>query len=44
MRERPRSDAITLASDPYLLLRPEGAWDDPGVLERSAARPATNPY
>ncbi|MDC8972729.1 GNAT family N-acetyltransferase [Mycobacterium marinum] len=42
--KRPRSDAITLASDPYLLLRPEGAWDDPGVLERSAARPATNPY
>ena len=28
--------------DPLELLRPEGAWDEAGVLDRSAARPATN--
>jgi hypothetical protein len=31
-------------SDPYLLVRPEGRWDEPGILDRSAARPATNPH
>lgn len=36
----PRPDAITLASDPYTLMRPEGRWHVPGVLERSALRPA----
>jgi predicted GNAT family N-acyltransferase len=39
----PKPDAITLASDPYLLMRPEGRWHAPGVLERSAARPAKRP-
>jgi predicted GNAT family N-acyltransferase len=38
----PPNDAITLDSDPYLLLRPEGAWDEAGVLERSAERPPAN--
>jgi predicted GNAT family N-acyltransferase len=37
-------DAITIDTDPLVMLRPEGAWDRPGVLDRSAARPATNPY
>jgi predicted GNAT family N-acyltransferase len=39
----PGADSITVDSDPYHIIRPEGAWDIPGVLERSAARPATNP-
>jgi predicted GNAT family N-acyltransferase len=39
----PPADAVTIDSDPLTILRPEGAWDRPGVLDRSAARPATNP-
>ena len=39
----PPADALSLDSDPMVLVRPEGAWDRPGVLDRSAARPATNP-
>jgi predicted GNAT family N-acyltransferase len=35
----PPADAITIDADPFVLLRPEGAWDRPGVLDRSAARP-----
>ncbi len=30
---QPEADAITLGQDPFLLLRPEGDWDRPGVLE-----------
>ncbi len=40
----PHPDAITVMSDPYLIVRPEGSWDTPGVLDNSASRPATNPY
>ena len=40
---QPPADAITLKTDPMVILRPEGAWDEPGPLDRSAARPATNP-
>ncbi|HZZ87946.1 MAG TPA: GNAT family N-acetyltransferase [Caulobacteraceae bacterium] len=40
----PPADAVTIDSDPLTILRPEGAWDRPGVLDRSAARPATNPH
>jgi predicted GNAT family N-acyltransferase len=40
----PPDDAVTIDSDPLVVLRPEGAWDRPGVLDRSAARPATNPH
>ena len=35
---------ITLTSDPYLILRPEGRWDEPGALDLSTSRPATNPH
>jgi hypothetical protein len=35
--------AITLGSDPYLVIRPEGRWHLPSVLEKSAARPHTRP-
>jgi predicted GNAT family N-acyltransferase len=36
-------DAITLEAGPMIILRPEGRWDEPGVLEKSQLRPATNP-
>lgn len=39
----PHAHALTIDSDPLVLLRPEGAWDLPGVLDRSSSRPATNP-
>jgi predicted GNAT family N-acyltransferase len=39
----PCDDAITLDSDPYLIIRPEGDWDRPGVLDLSAGRPASSP-
>ena len=29
---------ITLSDDPYVLIRPEGQWDVPGILELSATR------
>jgi len=35
----PPPDAITVDADPFVLLRPEGAWDRPGVLDRPVARP-----
>lgn len=41
---KPHEDAITLTSDPYVIIRPEGEWDEPGVLDDSAARPPTNPH
>jgi len=34
-------DAVGLGDDPYVLLRPEGRWDRPGVLDRSAQRGST---
>jgi predicted GNAT family N-acyltransferase len=40
----PHDDALTVNSDPYVLVRPEGLWDQPGALDRSAARAATNPH
>jgi predicted GNAT family N-acyltransferase len=32
-------DAITMESGPYTIVRPEGDWDRPGILEKSAERP-----
>ena len=29
---------MTLNDDPYVLIRPEGQWDSPGILELSASR------
>jgi len=37
---QPHPDAITIETDPYVLIRPEGRWHVPGILERSAARAA----
>jgi GNAT superfamily N-acetyltransferase len=39
----PHEDPITRMSDPYVIIRPEGRWDVPGVLDRSSDRAATNP-
>lgn len=30
--------SITLEADPYIIIRPEGLWDQPGVLESSSSR------
>jgi predicted GNAT family N-acyltransferase len=30
--------SISLDDDPYVIIRPEGRWDVPGILERSARR------
>jgi predicted GNAT family N-acyltransferase len=38
----PHPDALSLDSDPYELIRPEGEWDMPGVLEKSMARPVSS--
>ena len=35
-----RADALTIDSNPYVLMRPEGEWDKESVLDRSALRPA----
>jgi predicted GNAT family N-acyltransferase len=39
----PHPEGITVDSDPYLIIRPEGRWEKQGVLEKSAVRPPTNP-
>nr|WP_321440889.1 N-acetyltransferase [uncultured Hyphomonas sp.] len=31
-------DALPMEADPYQIIRPEGAWDAPGVLDASAER------
>ena len=36
-------DAVSLEADPYVLIRPEGRWHVPGILESSASRAATSP-
>jgi predicted GNAT family N-acyltransferase len=35
--------AIAIGGDPYVMIRPEGRWHLPGILERSATRAVTNP-
>jgi predicted GNAT family N-acyltransferase len=40
----PHRAPITMESDPYLIIRPEGDWDIPGVLEQSSTRPVTSPH
>ncbi len=39
----PHADPISLYSDPMVIDRPEGDWDHPGILERSAERGVTRP-
>jgi len=40
----PHPHPLTMDSDPLVLIRPEGDWDKPGVLDLSASRPPTNPH
>ena len=35
---QPHPDAITLGAIPYKVIRPEGRWHVPGILDASAAR------
>lgn len=37
----PSENAISLETDPYVLIRPEGDWDRPSVLEASVEREAS---
>ncbi len=39
----PHPDPITLDSDPYEIIRTEGSWHIPGVLDASATREVTSP-
>lgn len=39
----PHPDAVRIGVDPYKLIRPEGRWHRPGILESSAARKVTRP-
>jgi predicted GNAT family N-acyltransferase len=39
----PHPDPITMDTDPYLIIRPEGDWEEEGVLDESAERPVTTP-
>jgi predicted GNAT family N-acyltransferase len=36
-------DAITIETDPYVAIRPEGRWHVSGILERSSKRPVSAP-
>ena len=36
-------EAITLGAPPFVIIRPEGRWDIPGILEQSSSRPVTRP-
>jgi len=40
----PHAHPLTPETDPLILIRPEGKWDEPGVLDLSASRPPTNPH
>ena len=39
----PHPNAITVENGAYVILRPEGDWDQPGILEISATRPVRDP-
>lgn len=39
----PHPDAIRIGTDPFVIIRPEGRWHQPGILERSSSRPASRP-
>jgi predicted GNAT family N-acyltransferase len=36
-------DALSISADPMVLVRPEGRWEQPGVLDFSRERTPTNP-
>jgi predicted GNAT family N-acyltransferase len=39
----PNPNAVKLGMDPYVLMRPEGRWDRPGILDQSAIRSGRKP-
>ena len=39
----PHPERLSMHSDPMALIRPEGCWGEPGILDRSAERPVTRP-
>ena len=39
----PHENPITIDSDPYVIIRPEGEWHAMGILDASAVRPVTSP-
>ena len=43
LNAEPDPDPIDLESDPYVIIRPEGAWHKPGLLEESSTRPILSP-
>lgn len=43
MNTERRPNAISIGVDPYLIIRPEGQWHRPGILDRSRTRPVTRP-
>jgi predicted GNAT family N-acyltransferase len=43
LETEPHPDAVSLASDPYVIIRPEGEWSRPGILDDSARRLPTSP-
>jgi hypothetical protein len=34
---------VSIETDPYVVIRPEGSWQEPGILERSATRGVSRP-
>jgi predicted GNAT family N-acyltransferase len=38
-----KSDAISIVTDPYVVIRPEGNWEQPSNLEKSTARGVRRP-
>jgi len=38
LETEPHPQTITLDDDPYVIIRPEGRWDAPGILEKSVSR------
>ena len=39
----PDPHPVAIGDDPYVIIRPEGRWHEPGILEQSSVREATNP-
>ena len=39
----PDPEAVVMTADPYVVIRPEGRWHVPGILEASLSRAPTNP-
>jgi predicted GNAT family N-acyltransferase len=40
---RRAAGTISMTSDPYVVIRPEGNWQEPGILERSVTRGVSRP-